>query len=175
MRLARGFIRDFGDAADRVDEMQAAGLHAEIAGLAHQVKGTSGYLAATALADTALALERAAKAAPVDRVALADAAEAFNRELGRVLSAAAELVAGGGSGDGARPQADYERARSLAAAARPLVEAGNYDAVATLETLVGALAGSELQEVAEAALEQFDEADLSAACATLDRLIEGLR
>lgn len=165
-RLLLGFRRDFTDAPQRLEAIDAAGNLPEIAMLAHAVKGAAGYLSASRLVSVTADLESAARAG--DREQVGKLGPVLAQELSSVLR---EI-------DGRLPRRtpfpamplDRRTAIELVTRIEPLVARGDHRAEELLGDLATAVGAGELAPVVEELRVQYEDLELVAASATLSRL-----
>lgn len=195
-RLLDGFSRDFGHGAAQVQAALSAGDIQAIADVAHKVKGAAGYLSAHALTRLADSLERAARDG--DHASMHRHGPSFGAQLQAVLQAIALVRPGGEapSHDGQpAPATDRRPAPGLSGATAanttahaspetllaltrqigPLLQAGDYAAVAMLEDLSAHAPYPMLRRLARDALDQFEDMDIPAATQTLAAMTDLLQ
>lgn len=166
-RLLDGFARDFADVPCRLDALSGAMDFDGIAMLAHQVKGSAGYLEAQHLCLLAQQLEEAAR--QKDRETVEPHVAAFRTGFAALLASVREtsqslsLVAGEGASD--------DDVKSLILAAMPLVQNGDYAAISLLELISERLVDRGERELAIRAQACFEDLELQDALAALETLV----
>ncbi|WP_421988559.1 PAS domain-containing protein [Roseococcus sp.] len=158
-QLLEGFLRDFTGTTGRMRQSLQDGLAAEIAALAHTIRGSASYLDATAVCAVAGQLEAAATEG--DLAAVASLLPAFDLRLGELLEAvraSLPLLP-------ADPEKEAGQGSVLASihAALPLVVAGDYAAQPLLDGIRAGLAGRRGRDLAERAQTSFDDLELTQA------------
>ncbi len=171
-RLLRGFARDFAAAPAQLAADHLSGDAQAVAALAHRVKGAASYLDAHHLCEAAARLEDAAWHGDTD--GMRQAVPVFRAALETLLAQLNAPDARPGGPSPADP-ADIPAILDLLARAAPLVARGDYGALPLLEAISTRLAGAAAAPLAEAIRAHYDELELDAAGAALQRLTATLR
>ncbi|WP_295953373.1 response regulator [Rhodoferax sp.] len=177
-RVLGGFVRDFANLPAQWRPPRALPSRNSISAHAHTLKSTARYLGADALADTAVRLEQLAPHATPEQ--LAEAVALLCLQLDTVLKSAMGLLIDDHShnaeadADASNATVDVAAVLARIAKARPMVAQGNYAAAELLLGIRSALARTALARMADSALTQFEDLNLSAASATLQVLAEAL-
>lgn len=169
------FLRDFGATPREIDDLLPLADHRRIAELAHQIKGTAGYIGANALCGLAGRLEAAArggdgeavsKLGPAYREALAACLDGVGEALSRIQARAVD--------DGVATMTRGEVVALLERAA-PLVERGDFAAKGLLERIGTAMPDAHHRMLLRRLQEQYDDLELQAAAASLRALRDDLQ
>jgi two-component system sensor histidine kinase/response regulator len=169
-RLLQGFIRDFGDAPQRLRDLLAARNVAEIASLVHSLKGSASYLSSRELFQVGDALEHAARTD--DWESVQRELPAYADRIERVLAAIRAAVATYAAREQAVTDVDPQRILDDIGQALPLIARGDYAATAVLARIHAALKGTQHEALARTAQNHFDELALDSAASALARLAE---
>jgi two-component system sensor histidine kinase/response regulator len=162
--LLRGFLRDFASLPERIETCAALEQWDEVAELAHQIKGSAGYLDATDLCATAELLEMAARSGDVKAAFLQvkplcqhtnECLERVREEL--ALHQTETAVAP------ARAALSDPEALALLDTALPWVVCGDHRAQAVLASLGMGLQETPWHALAQQAVEAFDDLELARA------------
>ncbi|NPD14129.1 response regulator [Xinfangfangia sp. D13-10-4-6] len=175
LRFINGFLRDFGDMAERFAEMNAETDIARIAEFAHRVKGVVGYVEADALFRVSDSIESAARAGDLGGVQASSARfhQLMEECVSQLRKLAAEMTAVSASaptGVSITPDAAWK----AATATLPLVQAGDFTARGQLAALASGIGDENLKAMLGDALEQFEDLDLDRANQTLRAVIARL-
>ncbi|WP_367849615.1 response regulator [Rhodoferax sp. WC2427] len=174
-RVLRGFVRDFASLSAQWRPPRPVPSRNTVSAQAHTLKSTARYLGADALADAAVHLEQLAPHATPEQ--LAEGVAAFCQHLDTVIGSATGLLADSrysALADAATESVDVATLLSRIGKARPMVAQGNYAAAELLLGIRSGLARTALVRLADAALIQFEDLNLSAASGTLEALAEAL-
>ena len=168
-RLLMGFLRDFADAPQQLERHLSERSSAEVASLAHAIKGSAGYFCAQDFCAAAERLEQAARDDDVQQIEIESREfnERLKRLLGEIHGGLADL-----RGLDERTPGEFDQDAVLAAVTRAvaLVQRGDYAASLLLEEIRASLTGHSEEDLANEAQAHFDELELEAAVAALDRL-----
>jgi two-component system sensor histidine kinase/response regulator len=159
--LLRGFLRDFASLPEQVQHSADQGRWRDVAELAHQIKGSAGYLDATPLCAVAELLENAARQNDVEgaRVQVEPLCRLTRECLDRVQAELAQLKED--SADAPAPESlQLAQAMALVDAALPLVARGDYRAQSVLDSLAEGMRGTPWHAMALEAREVFDDLEL---------------
>jgi HPt (histidine-containing phosphotransfer) domain-containing protein len=172
-RLLQGFVRDFGDAGQRLRDLLTSRDLDALAALVHSVKGSASYLSGDDLFALGDEIEHAARSGDVEKVqrALPGYADRIER---LVAAARARLEAPRSEDAASRSDLDPQRIADDIRTALSLVKHGDYAATGILERIRLALQGTAHEPLARSAQAQFDELALDDAAATLNRLMTDL-
>ncbi len=174
LRFINGFLRDFGDMAERFTEMNAEADIIRIAEFSHRVKGVVGYVEADTLFTVSGSIESAARQGDVEGVrALSGSFHQLMQECVSELRSLAADIRIPDDPNGA-PSLSPQEAWERAVAALPLVEAGDFAARVQLTELAEGLADPSLKAEVLAGLEQFEDLELERASGTLNSVISVL-
>lgn len=159
--LLRGFLQDFSPLPERFKQWLQQSQWSEIAAAAHQIKGSASYLDAYDLCAVADTLESAARGGRAE--AVKQLAERFVHEVKACLEQVCKALealqsVAAESGDAALDH-NEEAILALIERAQPLVASGNFAAQALLEQLHEAGAHTDWADMAQDALEAFDDLD----------------
>ncbi|BDT66984.1 sensor histidine kinase RcsC [Comamonadaceae bacterium OS-1] len=174
-RVLRGFVRDFASLSAQWRPPRPAPSRNTVSAQAHTLKSTARYLGADALADAAVHLEQLAPHATPEL--LAEGVAVFCHHLDTVIGSAIGLLADNryiAVAEVATEAVDVATLLSRIGKARPMVAQGNYAAAELLLDIRSGLARTALVRLADAALVQFEDLNLSAASGSLDALAEAL-
>ena len=167
-RLIAGFQRDFGNAPQQLDDLLRRGDLSGIAELAHQIKGSAGYLDVPGLCDLAGRLEHSARGG--DRVSTERDVPPFRASLLACLDALGRSLTkqqvAGPTGLALAPA----EALSLLDRAVPLIERGDFAARELLERLAEGLPEEPAHSLLRTILELYDDLELDAAAEAVRRL-----
>lgn len=170
-RLLDGFVRDFATAPAELDRLVAADDADGVAMLAHQLKGSAGYL--DALFFVMLAAEVEEETRQHKTVQPSELTRTFRARLVDLLAAVVDASASLGGKGALDNTADVQK---LILAAKPLVERGDYAALSLLEKIGACHSGGEGEALAKKAQALFEDLELMAALdvlADLERLAGG--
>ncbi len=167
-RLLRGFLRDFSDLPERMQTALGAADHDDVAALAHGVKGAAGYLRATALADSAQALEKAARSG--ESLAIGLRAPVFDRDLRSLLASVRRQLDGDAPVVRHALPVDLAQVLPLIAEVEPVIACGDYAATAMLERLARLLEGGAHAPLLESVRVHYEDLELDTAQAALSAL-----
>lgn len=176
LRTAQAFLRDYTAVPQTIAAFHLVGDYAEVGRIAHMIKGAASYLCARGLATTAAALEQAAYAADSKNATALMAT--FMDDMALVLDELAGFVASQSATSAKAAVSSAARgsaALTLALRIAPLMENGDYAAIALLEELDDALHGGPLAASATAIIDRFEELDLEGALKLLSSLTQTLR
>ncbi len=167
IRLLDGFLRDFSGAPAECDRLSDGGDLPTTALLAHNLKGSLGYLGADGLGGDAERIERAARFGDVETVrgALPRFAQDLRLLLDEVRDARRHMP-----DDEDRPEAPAFMVHDLVSRLRPLIASGEYGAVALLERLAAHLHHPEQIQLLSIIREAVDDLRCDAALAALGQL-----
>ncbi|WP_112310848.1 response regulator [Pseudogemmobacter bohemicus] len=173
LRFINGFLRDFGDMAERFAEMNIETDIAKIAEFSHRVKGVVGYVEADSLFGISGAIESAARQGDIAGVrALSDRFSGLMAEcVAGLRQLAAEME---GAPQPTSATLSLQEAWEQLETALPLVGAGDFAARAQLSVLMDGLAEARLREQVKLGLEQFEDLELGPAVATLRGVSDAL-
>lgn len=172
-RVLRGFVRDFASLPTQWRPPRPTPSRNTVLAQAHTLKSTARYLGADALADAALRLEQLAPHAAPET--LAEGVAVFCRHLDTVVDSAIALLDDSRYGaDAASDTVDVATLLVRIGQAQPMVAQGNYAAAELLLGIRSGLAHTALARLADAALIQFEDLNLSAASGSLESLAEAL-
>ncbi len=179
MRRVEGFLaafmHDFGDMPREIDDLLRTGDCTRIADLAHQIKGTAGYIGATSLCGIADKLERAAR--NNDGEAVLGHGPAYRKALVACLNQVSEALAGlqaHAKAPAARPMSPREII-GLLDRVTPLVERGDFAAKDLLEQVGAAIVNSGHEALLRRAQDQYDDLELQSAVKSLRELKDNLQ
>ncbi|WP_348535988.1 PAS domain S-box protein [Labrys sp. LIt4] len=167
-RLLQGFVRDFREAPAQLHQSALRGDTGAVAALAHAVRGAASYLDAQELCAAAADIEEVSRRGDLDelRLLLPAFRDSLAVLLGQLDRLATEAVAGR-----AEPGHDgLRKVIGLIAAAKPLLQSGDYAAYAILDQIIAELSGSVEIERARAILGHFEELELAEAENLLQQL-----
>ena len=167
-RLVKGFLRDFSGAPAQMERAYHEGRFAQVAEIAHAVRGASSYLDAHQLCLAAERLERTARRADGDGVR--DLIRVFDRHLDAVLAELQMLTAPSPTERSAREAGELSIVLDLLTQVEPLLVRGDYAAQSLLEQIAARLRGTGASDQAEAIRLHFDELELESAVNALRRL-----
>jgi two-component system sensor histidine kinase/response regulator len=172
-RLLGGFVRDFGDAPQRLREYLTARNLDALTTLVHSVKGSASYFTSATFFAAGDELEQSARAGDWSAIArqLPDYADRLARLLDATRAAVATLQPTDTNSATTFSARDVLEQINLA---MPLVERGDFSAVKVLERLRNDLKGTPHECLIVRAQEHFDELSLEAATSTLARLAESV-
>lgn len=176
LRTAQAFLRDYRAVPQTIAVFHLAGDYAEVSRIAHLIKGAASYLCARGLAASAAALEQTTYAAPGKETAALMATFVADMEL--VLDELSCYVASRSevsAKDTASSAARSDAALTLVLRIAPLLENGDYAAIALLEQLAGALQSGPSAASATAIIDRFEELDIEGALKLLSSLTQTLR
>ena len=175
-RVLSGFVRDFASLPAQWRRPGAVPSRNAIISQVHTLKSTARYLGADALADAAVHLEQLAPHATPKL--LAEAVAVFCQQLDTVLDSAMGLLVDynpyNADVNAGSARVDVAAVLTRIATAQPMVMQGNYAAAEQLLDIRSALALTALARLADTALTQFEDLNLSAASGTLQVLAEAL-
>lgn len=167
-RLLQGFVRDFREAPAQLDQAALRGDAAAVAALAHAVRGAASYLDAHELCAAAAGIEEISRGGDVDEVRLL--LPAFRDDLALLLSQLDRVAAQATAGGSGPVRGGLRKVLDLIAAAKPLLQSGDYAAYAILGDVVAELSGTVEAERARAILGHFEELELVEAETLLQQL-----
>lgn len=176
LRAAQAFLREYTAVPRMIAACHLAGDYAEVARIAHTMKGAASYLCARGLAASAAALEAAARVAEAEAVSAL--MPAFMNDMALVLDGLSCFVASRSAAatkDDVPSVTQRDAALALTLRIAPLLENGDYAAIPLLEQLAGALQSGPLAASATAIIEQFEELDIDGAVKLLSSLTQTLR
>jgi len=175
-RIFNGFLRDFGDAPERIGQLAEAGDWPALTELAHTLKGSIGYLGIDDLGRQAGAIEQALRH---QQTAQASALLGeFTGRLRTVLDDARSVLA---ERESRPPQAGaplpprITDLPPLLEQTRQLIIDSDYGAMALLEDLGQRLRGSDFAAAVEQVRQHFDDLESEAALLALEQLDTALR
>lgn len=175
LRTAQAFLRDYAAVPQTIAAFHMAGDYAEVGRIAHMIKGAASYFCARGLAASAAALEQTTDAlAAKETIALITA---FVADMALVLDELSWFVASqseASTSDAGSSVAQSDAALTLVLRIAPLLENGDYAAIALLEQLAGALEGGPTAASATAILDRFEELDIEGALKLLSSLTQTL-
>jgi two-component system sensor histidine kinase/response regulator len=172
-RLLQGFVRDFGDAAQRLRDLLTSGDLDGLAALVHSVKGSASYLSSSDLLAAGDDLEHAVRSGDLERVQ--QQLPGYADRIERLVAAArAQLEMLRSEAGASQPKLDPQHIANDIRAALSLVKRGDYAATGILERIRLAVQGTAHESLARSAQTQFDELALDETAATLDRLMTDL-
>ncbi len=174
-RVMRGFVRDFASLSAQWLPPRPTPSRNTVTTQAHILKSTARYLGADALADAAVRLEQLVPHAAPEM--LAEGVAVFCRHLDTVVDSAIAVLADSRystSADAASDTVDVAALLLRIGQAQPMVAQGNYAAAELLQGIRSGLAHTALARLADAALIQFEDLNLSAASGSLEALAEAL-
>jgi two-component system, sensor histidine kinase and response regulator len=172
-RLLNGFLGEYADASERMQEYLEKGQLAEMSALAHLVKGAASYFDAHQLCATAEQLETFSRRG--DHQQVAHCAPAFRSSLEALLEYLKVSAAGLPGPETGSASMDPGIVLQLIERAEPLVMNGDYAALSVLEQICAGLVGHRAVLFAETARSHFDELELQAARDALQRLTMELK
>ena len=162
--LLRGFLRDFASLPAQVEHSAELGRWAEVAELAHQIKGSAGYLDAGPLCAVAEWLETAARAGDVESARhQVEPLCRLTRECLDGVQAELNQLAADSDAVAAPETLPLAEAIALVDAALPLVARGDYRAQSVLDCLAQGMQGTPWQDMAREARDVFDDLELGRA------------
>ena len=168
--LLRGFLDDFNNLPQDYRDLLRRGALPELAELVHRIKGSAGYLDSEQLCRVADVIERAARNANIEVVQ--DLSEEFLRLvkdcLDRVDQGLQMLASQTAAPEPGPAQA--ELLQDLLQRALPLVKSGDFEAKALLEALVRDTANTDHSQLAQQALDAFDDLEIEQAAELLMQL-----
>lgn len=180
LRTAKAFLRDYRAVPQTISALHLAGDYAEVSRIAHLIKGAASYLCARGLAASAAALEQTTYAAAGKETAALMATFVADMEL--VLDELSCYVASRSevsAKDAASSVARSDAALTLVSRIAPLLENGDYAAIALLEQLAYALQSGPQAAggaaTATAIIDRFEELDIEGALKLLSSLTQTLR
>ncbi|OCC01416.1 hypothetical protein BA190_28405 [Labrys sp. WJW] len=157
-RLLQGFVRDFKEAPTQLDQAALRGDVAAVAALAHAVRGAASYLDAHELCAAAAKIEEISRDGDLDEVRLL--LPAFRNDLALLLSQIDRIAAQTTAGRSGPVCGGLRKVLDLIAAAKPLLQSGDYAAYAILDEVIAELSGTIEVERARAILSHFEELEL---------------
>lgn len=174
-RVLDGFLRDFSDAPQALPRLAEASSQEELRDLAHALKGSLGYLGASATASLAEQVEDAARRRNV--AGAATLVERLSDDLARLLSEvkAAQVPKPAASPYGNTVPVNTDTLLPKLQALYALIERGDYAAVSILDRLAIDLPMKEYEGYVEQLRRQFDDLELQDALHTLRMLMEELK
>ena len=176
LRTAQAFLRDYAAVPQTIATFHQAGDYAEVGRIAHMIKGAASYFCARGLAASAAALEQTTHAvAEKETIALM---AAFLADMALVLDELSCFVASQSEASAKDVRSSVVRsdaAVTLVVRIAPLLENGDYAAIALLEQLDGALEGGPQARSATAIIDRFEELDIEGALKLLSSLTQTLR
>jgi two-component system sensor histidine kinase/response regulator len=176
LRTVQAFLRDYTAVPGTAAACHLAGNYAEVARIAHTVKGAASYLCARELAASAATLEKTAYVG--DGKAIALPMQTFVDDMTLVLDGLSRFAASrsvASAQDTAPDATRREAALALALRIAPLLENGDYAAIPLLEQLASTLQGGASATDAAAIIDQFEELDIDGAVKLLASLTQALR
>jgi two-component system sensor histidine kinase/response regulator len=167
-RLLSGFLHDYADASEQMQDHLEKGQWAEITALAHLVRGASSYFDAQELCSIAEQLEASSRRADLKEVA--HCVPAFRGSFEALLQYLRTNVTGLSEQETDSVSLDPLIVLGLIERAKPLVISGDFAALSVLEQICAGLVGDAALTFAEAARAHFDELELQAAHDALQSL-----
>ena len=174
LRFINGFLRDFGDMAERFAEMNIETDITRIAEFSHRVKGVVGYVEAESLFAMSGTVETAARQGDIAgieavseqfRQLMAECVAGLRQLAGEMQAEPAQAGAAGLSAQEAWEQLEITL---------PLVAAGDFAARANLHALAEGLTDTHLRKQVRFGLEQFEDLELGPAIVTLRGVSDAL-
>jgi PAS domain S-box-containing protein len=167
-RLLNGFLHDYANTSEQMQDHLEKGRLAEVTVLAHLVKGAASYFDAQELCSIAEQLEASSRRADLEEVARC--IPAFRRSLEALLQYLKANATGLPEQETASVPLDPSIVLRLIERAKPLVVSGDFAALSELEQICAGLVGNTALAFAEAARSHFDELELQAAHEALQSL-----
>ncbi len=172
-RLLAGFLRDYAGASEQMRDYLERGDMAEVASLAHSVKGSASYFDAHELCGVAEQLEMTARRDdPEEAKYYGPLFQGFLEELLQYLE---ESIAGFEGQKTTLAQVDLDAILSLLERAAPLVAHGDYAAQALLEQICSGLVNRDDFVHAERARLHYEELELESSNLALQKLKTSLQ
>ena len=173
-RLHQALLRDFAQAPQQLQALQAQADWPALAQLAHLLKGALGYLPHPVATQAMAQLERASQQGAVPQAQVLAAAQALQQVL---HSVAAQLPPASEAPSAAPCPAalDAEALAQLVLQAQAPIRRGDYAGVRLLEQLEQTLRGHALHTHAAQALALAEDLESDAACACLHQLQQALQ
>ncbi len=164
-RLLNSFVQDYANASEQMQHYLQKGQLAEMAALAHLVKGASSYFDAQELCGIAEQLEASSRRSDLEEVSRCVPA------FGKSLQALLQYLHANATGLPEQKTAlDPSIVLELIERAKPLVVNGDFAALSVLEQICAGLVGDTALAFAEAARSHFEELELQASHEALQSL-----